>query len=134
MLLTEHMMTLWEEIGFAPSSFELDEEDKTEDDVDQATKDAPKISRSSFPLLVNYQAPSLNDIEKFDGLTIRNFPKNLKDEEIVTSLINHGLPADLKEEDVKINKGERNSHVIIENLSPAQVQRFRRPFTSMTQI
>ena len=120
--LTEHMKALWEEIGFAPATFELDDEDRTEDDVDQAAKDAPKISKSSFPLPVKYQAPSPKDIEKFDGVTIRNLPKSLENEEIITFLANHGLPMDLKEEHIKINKGERNTHVIIENLSPDQVQ------------
>ena len=55
-------------------------------------------------------------------MTIRNLPKSLANEEIVTFLSNHGLPTDLKEEHIKINKGERNTHVIIENLSPDQVQ------------
>ena len=121
-LLSNHMKALWEEIGFAPAHFELDEVDKTYDDVDQAAKDAPKISKSSFPLPVKYQAPSPKDIEKFDGLTKRNIPKSLTNEEIKTFLANHGLPADLKEEHININNGERNTHVIIENLSPEQVQ------------
>ena len=71
---------------------------------------------------MKYQAPSSKDIEKFDGLTIRNFPKSLTNEDIVTFLDNHGLPADLDDEQIKINKGERNTHVIVNNLSPEQVQ------------
>ena len=32
--LTDHMKELWFSVGFAPVSFELDEEDKTVDDAE----------------------------------------------------------------------------------------------------
>ena len=37
--LLDHMEKLWNDIGFTPSSFSLDENDRTEDDSHQAKKD-----------------------------------------------------------------------------------------------
>ena len=42
-LLTERMKQLWAEIGFVPTNFELEATDKTEDDIEQATRDIPII-------------------------------------------------------------------------------------------
>ena len=120
--LTTHMKNLWKDIDFTPVTFELDEEEKTEDDIEQEAKDAVQIRQTSFPPRVKLQAPTKTDIEKFDGITIRNFPRTLKNEEIRTLLTNHGLPADHKTEDISINRGERNTCVIIENIIPEQVQ------------
>ena len=35
------MKEVWSKVGFVPMTFELDEDDKTEDDIQQAVIDAP---------------------------------------------------------------------------------------------
>ena len=72
--LSDHMKKLWEQIGFVPTSFELDESDKAEDDVQQATKDVPIKTKTSFPPSFKRQDPSPRDIEHLNGISVRNFP------------------------------------------------------------
>ena len=120
--LSDHMKKLWEEIGFVPTTFELDENEKTEDDVEQAVKDAPKINETSFPSSMKHPEPSARDIEHFDGVTIRNIPNTLEDKDIVDFLMNHGLPHDHDIMNLRINKGDKNTHVVIDCLSPNDVQ------------
>ena len=120
--LSEHMKKLWEEIGFVPSTFELDECDKTEDDVEQALKDAPIASKISFPP-AKKQEPSVRDIEHYDGITVRNFPSRLVDKDIITFLVLYGLPVDHSQENIHINRGEKNTWVVLDGLSPTIVQK-----------
>ena len=120
-LLTQHMKNLWKDIGFAPVSFEMEEDEKTGDDMEQDAKDASMNSQTVFPRNAKPQQPSERDIEKFDGVTIRNIPKEIAKEDIIAFLYSHGLPPNHKEENLKINKGERNTCVFIDNLSPNQV-------------
>ena len=122
MSLIDHMKKLWEEVGFVPTTFELEENDKTVDDVEQAVKYAPKINETRFPLSRKDAEPSARDIEHFDGVTIRNFPKTLDNKDIVEFLMNHGLPHDHDILNLRINKGDKNTHVIIDCLSPNDVQ------------
>ena len=49
MSLADHMKKLWNDIGFVPTSFELEDDDKTEDDIEQAVKDASKIEENRLP-------------------------------------------------------------------------------------
>ena len=77
-LLSEHMKNLWKLIGFTPTSFNLDETDKSIDDVEQSTKDAAILAKPAFNPAAKTEAPSERDIELSDGITIQNFPKTLK--------------------------------------------------------
>ena len=43
------MKTLWNQVGFTPVAFKLDEEDFTEDDIQQAKKDVPVLEKERFP-------------------------------------------------------------------------------------
>ena len=120
--LSDHMKKLWQEINFVPTSFSLDESDKSEDDVQQASKDEGKLSNTRFPPSRKVQDPSTRDIEFMDGICVRNFPKTLSDNELKTFLINHGIPQDHDSGKIKINRNERNSSVIIRDITPAVVQ------------
>ena len=51
--LSDHMKRLWDEIGFIPTSFALDDSDKSEDDIQQAGRDATTITNNSFPSIRN---------------------------------------------------------------------------------
>ena len=119
--LSDHMKKLWGEIGFTPVSFELDETDKTEDDIQQAIKDAP-IDTVKFPTPVFSQKPNERDVEHFDGITVKNFPSTLDDKDILTFLMNHGLPFDHGIENIHINKAPKNTWVVIDGLQSSDVQ------------
>ena len=101
--LSDHMKKLWEEIGFVPTTFELDDEEKTVDDVEQAVKDALIIDKTSFTPTTMRQVPNARDVENFDGLIIRNLPLNLDEKDALPFLINHGLPDDYPANKIKIN-------------------------------
>ena len=120
--LSDHMKNLWQEIGFVPTSFELEESDKTEDDLEQAEKDAPKVSQEKFPPRLQRQEPSIRDMEHSNGITIRNLPGILDDKEILTFLMNYGLPHDHDIQHIHINKGGKNTWVMIDFLEPKDVQ------------
>ena len=47
--LSDHMKEVWSEVGFVPMTFELDEDDKTEDDVQQAVINAPVLTNIKLP-------------------------------------------------------------------------------------
>ena len=116
------MKTLWSQVGFTPVAFKLDEEDFTEDDIQQAKKDVPVLEKERFPPTLENKEPSKRDIEKSDGITIRNIPRILEDKDIVEFLINYGLPLDHSIENLRINRAERNTWVIIDGLNPSEVQ------------
>ena len=116
------MRKVWEEVGFAPTTFELDETDKTVDDVHQATKDGAVTSATSFPPTKQLQEPTNRDVEKYDGITVRNIPNSIDEKDIRTFLLNYGMPVDHGQEHVSINRGKRNTCVVIDELSPTDVQ------------
>ena len=120
--LSDHMKKLWETIGFVPASFELNHDDKAEDDLHQAVKDAI-IPEKQFPTKTALQEPSHRDIDLSDGIIIKNLPDHLATNQIITFLLNHGMPLDHHEvENVHINKEGKNTKVTIEGLSPTSVQ------------
>jgi hypothetical protein len=120
--LSDHMKKLWAEVGFVPTLFALDESDKSEDDIQQANKDTTTLSKDRFPSLRQIQEPSKRDIELFDGICVKNFPKTLDEKEILTFLTDHGIPLEHGAEKIRIKRGERNSSVIVNDLSPTEVQ------------
>ena len=119
--LSDHMKALWNDIGFVPTSFELDESDKIETDTDQAVKDAPIISETSFPPKNVHHEPSNRDIELSDGVIIKNIPSQLEDNAIINFLRNYGMPFGHEVEHISINREGKNIKVTIEELSPTDV-------------
>ena len=117
-LLSDHMKYLWEEISFVPIAFELEEEEKIEDVHQQAMKDTT-ISDHRFPPSMNRAEPSERDVELINGVTIKNFPKELEDKEIIEFLLNH-VPSEYDIKNIQINKGFKNISVLVENISPEQ--------------
>ena len=116
------MKILWNEIRFVPTFFSLEEDEKTEDDIQQQSKDDQALSKASFKPSMKTQDPTSRDIELSDGIVIRNFPKALEEKDIHTFLSNHGLPFNHEDDLIKINKGERNTSVNIAGLSPQAIQ------------
>ena len=54
----------------------------TDNDIDQAAKDAPNINKTRFPPSVKTKEPTARDIDQFDGSNIRNFPSHLQDKDM----------------------------------------------------
>ena len=123
-MLSDHMKWLWNQVGFIPVNFELDDEDKMDDDVQQAEKD---IMLENNPNVLQTrpktQEPTDRDIDKSDGITIRNIPRTLEDKDICDFLMVHGLPEDHDIVNLRINRGERNTWVLIEGLNPSDVRK-----------
>ena len=73
-LLVDHMKKLWNEIGFKPNDFVLD------DNIEVATGSGDAVIKDarSFSPHITRIDPSTKDIEKYDGVTIKNFPKIAK--------------------------------------------------------
>ena len=126
--LSDHMKKIWGEIGFVPNTFELDDDDKTEDDYQQAAKDAPVINQTSFPPTKKTE-PSIRDIENYDGITLRNIPKEVENKDIHAFLLLHGLPEDHILDKVKIKRGDKTCWVIIDGLNPTTVQKMFNGYT-----
>ena len=88
--LSTHMKSLWEEIGFEPVNFELDDSEVPENDSHQAELDkglhvdTPQLGKK--PL----QEPSERDIMKFDGITIKNIPTSVEDKQLFEFLFQIG--------------------------------------------
>ena len=118
--LSDHMKKLWAEIGFTPTTFELDADEKPEDDVQQATKDAPLIAATGYKPNVPRQEANVRDVERSNGITVRNFPPHLEDKDILTFLVNRGMP--LNHENVNTTRGVKNTRALVEGLSPTDVQ------------
>ena len=121
-LLTERMKQLWAEIGFVPTNFELEATDKTEDDIEQATKDIPIIRENNFPPNIQRPEHSARDIEQLGGITIRNFPKTLNENQIHTFLVDKGLPIDHDKQNIRVSIGPRNTYVVVDGLSSTDTQ------------
>ena len=120
--LSDHMKEVWREVGFVPMTFVLDEDDKTEDDIQQAVKDAPVLSNIKLPATIERPEPESKDIEHLNGISVKNFPLKLEEKEILTFLINYGLPTTHHSCNINFNNGTKSTGVVIEELSVTDVQ------------
>ena len=75
--LNDHMRKLWSEIGFVPSSFELPDSDDLNEENDHPVAEAETFAR------VDTKAQtSVEDKDRFIGISIANFSLDLTDEDI----------------------------------------------------
>ena len=114
------MRWLWSQVGFTPSSFEFDDVDKM-DDIQQAEKDT-MLENNGFMTGIKSQEPTERDIDRSDGITIKNIPLTVDDKDICDFLFGHGLPEDHDIENIRINRGDRKTCVLIEGLNPPEVR------------
>ena len=84
---------------------------------DKPIKDAEKFS----PKIVRPQ-PEMKDILKYEGLVVKNFPKDLKDEEIVTFVKSVGGEGLQENTEIRLEKNNKNNSATIEPLSAVAVQ------------
>ena len=108
--LQDHMLQLWSSIGFQPREF-LREYSEGEEVVEKLVeiKENPQFTPPSKLL----QRPS-QDTENFNGLIIRNFPKDIPENEILKLLEEHGLPS--KHEHFNITRNKKTTKVDIASL------------------
>ena len=120
--IIDHMRQLWEMIGFKPNNFEfsLDEDDKenAERVNDKTIKEATNFS----PKLVRPEA-NQKDIDRYEGLTVQNFPKTLSDDDIF-NLLKELVNGDLSDTtEIKLSKTNKNISASLEPLTPEAVQK-----------
>ena len=120
LFLTEHMRSLWEIVGFKPSSFSLEMNEC--ESAESLIHDAPMLDSSSFPPKFVRKEPSERDIQLSDGITIKNIPKVVEDKDLYELLFDSGLPEDHSIEFIHVNRGEKNTWVVIDALSSNKVQ------------
>ena len=65
------MKSLWQEIGFNPSKFQLEDVENVDYTADVQIKD------TNFTPEQRKYKPSPEDKSKFTGVTIKNFPKDI---------------------------------------------------------
>ena len=107
--ISDHMKELWKEIDFSPTGFELPEI-APEDDVGG---DLPLLDAESFGKKVERPVRQQENMEKYDGIIIKNFPLDLSESDILEFLFENGLPQTTDMNFVEMEKTHRNLKVII---------------------
>ena len=108
--LLDHMKSLWQEIGFNPSKFQLEDVENVDYTADVQIKD------TNFTPEQRKNKPSPEDKSKFTGVTIKNFPKDIPEPDLVAFLETKGLPMGWKQ--IKLYRNERNTNVDVDDLEP----------------
>ena len=85
---SEYILGLWKKIGYSPSNEEVARKVNEEDEIEDV-----QIGSVFTPVKV----PSC-DVEKYAGVSIRQFPRDTDQGEIVEFLCKEGLPDDKKED------------------------------------
>ena len=121
MTLVNHMMRVWKFIDFKPNSFEPDNIEM-DTDSNELLSDKPIREEQQFSPQIVRPAPLENDMQKYEGLIVKNFPKKL-DEKEITSFVKEVGGTNLDENtEIRLEKNDRNITAIIEPLSPSSVQ------------
>ena len=124
----DHMKRLWAEIGFTPTNFELNEDEKSSE-MENVSKEDQVIIADNFKTM-NKTEPSDRDIEHYNGLNIRNIPQNVEEKDIYGFLFENGIPTDHDKEKIQVNKSrdpdvKKNTWVFVDNLTTDQVIKFQ---------
>ena len=86
-----------------------------EGDSDHDTKNGeiPILEAQNFERNVDKPVPEEEDIKKYDGIMISNFPLHLADTDILSFLFEKGLPQDIEKNKVQLVRSDRNVKVSI---------------------
>ena len=105
------MKILWAKVGFTPTSFELDEShEELEDDGIHL------IRETNFPPSINRPMPTERDMDLYDSIIVKNVPAKVTDNEIIEFLKFKGVAKNHSRDDFKINRGDRNSNIVVEGI------------------
>ena len=91
--LQEHMRSLWEKVGFIPQNFQLSLEDDEINDV--VIKDAERFSPK-----INRPEASEDEKSKFNGIVLKNFPRETKKVDIINLLKSNGLDKNFTQDNI----------------------------------
>ena len=108
--LGDHILNLWKKIGYSPGDLEYAAAyDDHGEALDQVAVSSPKAVGEFTPVKV------VSEPEKFSGVNIKQFPKNVDTGEVMEFLVRSGLP-ESNRENVVIKP---NGHVSIGKLDNA---------------
>ena len=117
--LAAHMKSLWQEINFTPTTFELPvEADQT--DIEKETSGSKfegdfVISEDpNFRRQIDRPEMKEEDIKKVIGLQVRNLPPTLSDEDVVQFLAEH-VDKDITVDRVSFMKTEQSINAAVES-------------------
>ena len=110
--LITHMKNLWSKLNFIPANFEVEDE-------------VPIYTADSFPPIVDKGTQRKTDSEKFTGISINNLPLKATEKEILSLLSSmvSDLPNQIKIEDIKFNKKDKNQNITLEPLPSTSVMK-----------
>ena len=96
--LKAHMKNLWESIGFQPNDFQLTNLNDGDEDTmnDAPIKDAQKFSPN-----IAQPKPTEDDAKKYNGVSIKNFPKEVKKVDVIDFLRSKGLPMEFPQGNIQ---------------------------------
>ena len=94
--LQDHMRNLWNKTGFQPHSFQLD----LGENATQSTNDATIKNTTKFSPVIARPEPTEDDKSKYDGVCLKNFPKEAKKTEVINFLKSKGLPEELSDDNI----------------------------------
>ena len=108
--LKEYMEKLWEEIGYKPAEFsrEIGEDDTESEDVEI------RENEGFTPPYKNRPDMSETDRKNLTGISVRNLPSDLAEDQCQAFLEAHGVPAN--HSDIKINRLKYSTTVDVEQL------------------
>ena len=113
--LAEHMRSLWKEIGFSPTTFELPSQAENRDTEKETSEGDIVISEDkSFRRHIERPEMREGDIKKVIGIQVRNLPPTLSDDEIVKFFVEN-VNKDINLERISILKNEHNLNAAVEN-------------------
>ena len=108
--LKEYMEKLWEEIGYKPADFSME---TGEDDTE--TEEVEIRENEGFtPPYKNQPEMNENDKKNLTGVSVRNLPSDLAEDQCQAFLKAHGVPANHTE--IKINRLKYSMTVDVEQL------------------
>ena len=111
--LLEHMKRLWETVNFQPIQFKFDVDDEM---VNNLGGDVQISEKSSFSPGVKRPDSTEEDVEKYTGVVINNFPPKVAKADLIKFLKKRGLPKDFSSESVMLSDTEKGTNVEITKL------------------
>ena len=120
--IIDHMRNLWETINFVPNSFEFNLVEEGSD-ASERVNDKPIRDTTGFSPKLDRPEPTPNDIARYGGLTVLNFPKKVSDQEIFDFLKEVGGEELTDNTEIKLNRTSKNTSASLDPLKPEVVQK-----------
>ena len=111
--ISEHMKELWDAIDFVPTGFELPAVEADSEENLASGGDVSILETKTFKNFAEKPVPTEQDLQKYQGINISNFPPHLSETDIFTFLIEKGLPKDLNMNSIHLLKTDKNIKILI---------------------